>query len=72
MGLWQLGEGEGKGEGGAGLLAPVEQLDEVLHRSSQEQPYAAPLPVLTVDYLQKNDQRQRGLPRQIKKINKGV
>ena len=56
MGLRQLGEGEGKGEGGAGLLAPVEQPDEVLHRGGQvsppppvEQLDAAPLPVLTVD-----------------------
>ena len=37
-----------------------------------EQPDAAPLPVLTVDYLQKIDQRHRGLPHQIKKINEGV
>ena len=38
MGLRQLGEGEGKGEGGAGLLAPVEQPDEVLHRGGQVSP----------------------------------
>ena len=40
--------------------APVEQLD------------TAPLPVLTVDSLQRTDQRHHGLPRQIKKINEAV
>ena len=40
--------------------APTEQLDT-----------ASP-PVLTVDYLQKTDQRHRGLPHQIKKINEEV
>ena len=40
--------------------APAEQLD------------MAPPPMLTVDYLQKTDQRHHGLPHQIKKINEGV
>ena len=40
--------------------APTEQLDMALP------------PVLIVDYLQKTNQRHRGLSHQIKKINEGV
>ena len=85
--LGVIGECSGLG-GGEGAEADADALDGVMDlgrptclcspwrpgiaAAPMEQPDTAPLPVLTVDQLQKTDQRHRGLPRQIKKINETV